>query len=188
MDEVKRREVVPLPARGGQDAPAWHVAAVADFDLDRRPDLLWRHEATGAVELWPMTGAAFAGTPTPLPAMDPGWMAVGAADFDGNGTTDIAWHRPGDGALSAWLLEARPARPIAVLGQVPFAPSAVPDTAWRPVAVADYDGDGGADLLWQRQTQGTLVAWMLEGVQRTGAAFLTPSVPSTPEWQVVGPR
>lgn len=188
MEEVKRREVMQLPARGGQDGPAWQVAAVSDFDLDRRPDLLWRHETTGAVEVWPMAGAAFAGTPTPLPAMDSGWTAVGAADFDGNGAADIAWHRPADGALSAWLLEARPARPIAVLGQVPFAPSAVPDTAWRPVAVADYDGDGGADLLWQRQAQGTLVAWMLDGIQRTGAAFLTPSVPSTPAWQVVGPR
>ena len=34
----------------------WRIVGTADFNGDGKPDILWRHSATGAVRIWYMDG------------------------------------------------------------------------------------------------------------------------------------
>jgi hypothetical protein len=55
-----------------------------------------------------------------------------------------------------------------------------PANDWQIVSVADFNGDGKADILW-RHTSGTLSEWLLDGTTMTGSA-LVGSVPNS--WHV----
>ncbi len=52
--------------------------------------------------------------------------------------------------------------------------------------VADFNGDGQPDLLWQHRTTGQLAVWYMDGVTRVGGAALVPSPIADLNWQVVG--
>jgi hypothetical protein len=39
----------------------------------------------------------------------------------------------------------------------------VPDTGYRIAGVADYSGDGRADLLWHHWTRGEVWLWTMDG-------------------------
>ena len=54
---------------------------------------------------------------------------------------------------------------------------------WQVVGVADFNGDGKPDLLWQHRTAGALAVWYLDGVRRTWGADVGATDPT---WQVVG--
>jgi hypothetical protein len=43
--------------------------------------------------------------------------------------------------------------------------------AWSVSRIADFNGDGKADLLW-RDTSGTLAVWFLNGASVSGTALL----------------
>jgi hypothetical protein len=36
---------------------SWHVVAIADFNLDGHPDLVWEDPVSGSSQIWFMTGA-----------------------------------------------------------------------------------------------------------------------------------
>jgi hypothetical protein len=67
-------------------------------------------------------------------------------------------------------------------------PSAVTDTQWKIVEVADFNGDGKNDVLWHNQATGALYVWFLGGTKgvvfQTGGS-LTPSGVSDTNWKVV---
>lgn len=46
------------------------------------------------------------------------------------------------------------------------------DAAWRVTHVADFDGNGKADLVWRNDGLGATVLWLMDGAARTGAAWL----------------
>jgi hypothetical protein len=49
----------------------------------------------------------------------------------------------------------------------------------------DFDLNGSPDLLWQR-TDGTLVAWAMQGTTLTRGEYLTPSAVADPNWRIAG--
>jgi hypothetical protein len=59
--------------------PAWRVRAVGDFNGDTRPDLIWRHSASGSLAVWFMNDTErVSATLLPVPPVpDPGWRIVG---------------------------------------------------------------------------------------------------------------
>jgi hypothetical protein len=59
--------------------PAWRLAAVGDYDLDDRGDLVWLNETSGELLLWYMDGATIkaTGTTTPSHNLSPSWKVVG---------------------------------------------------------------------------------------------------------------
>jgi len=57
----------------------WSVVAVADYDGDSHPDIVWQNRRTAEVLLWHMVGTAFASQTftRPIRASDSNWRIVG---------------------------------------------------------------------------------------------------------------
>lgn len=74
--------------------------------------------------------------PTALPMPSARWKirAVGDLNLDGYG--DLIWQSETTGGMAAWLMQG-----ATVLEQVVFSPNQVLDTAWKIVAVHDFNGD-----------------------------------------------
>jgi hypothetical protein len=64
-------------------------------------------------------------------------------------------------------------------------PSAVPDTNWRIVGIADFNSDGHSDLLWQQhQTSGLISVWYMNGLTRTEGVLLSPGQVLDTNWKI----
>jgi hypothetical protein len=113
----------------------------------------------------------------------PGWKVVGMADMDGNGVPDLIWQNettrqvtvnyyggPGGTAYQGWAyLNA----------------AGVP--GWSVVAVADMNGDGVPDLIWQNDTTKQVTVNYYGGsggAVYQGWAYLNSA--GVPGWTVVG--
>ncbi|MEO8738416.1 MAG: PQQ-dependent sugar dehydrogenase [Casimicrobiaceae bacterium] len=80
----------------------WTLVAIADFDGDQSPDLLWRR-INGDVLVWLMDGATIRQT-VGYGAIAGAWQIQSVGDVDGDGVADLLWRRA-DGTLLAWVLD-----------------------------------------------------------------------------------
>ena len=97
--------------------------AAADFDGNRKADLLWRSTA-GDTWVWIMNGASFvSGASIGNPG--PGWSIKSVADLDGDGKADLVW-RYTDGTTYWWKMNGAAA--------VDFQPIPNPGGTWQIVA------------------------------------------------------
>ncbi len=69
----------------------WRVAAVADFDRNGTPDLIWMNTSTRQVTAHYYSGVTDIGWAWLNVNGNPGWTLVGANDYDGNGVPDLVW-------------------------------------------------------------------------------------------------
>jgi hypothetical protein len=103
----------------------------------------------------------------------------GAGDFDGDGHGDILWRNvggPDTGALFVWLMNGR---------NVAGASYLQPITAdWVIRSVADFNGDGKADILWRQAGTGSLFVWIMDGPRVIGAGYT--NAQADERWQVQG--
>ena len=146
---------------------------------DPRPSLFWRHEQTGELFTWHLSGINVVDTrPLSIPASpDTNWKIVGTGDLNGDGSTDLVW-RHANGGLAAWFLLNNWVIQTSFLSI-----SAVTDVNWRLAGVGDTDGDGRADLVWQH-ANGTLAIWFMNGTQVTRTNLLGIPVVSDTAWQI----
>ena len=65
----------------------WQIRAVADFNGDSKPDILWHHQLTGDVYAWLMNGTAVTtgSYTTPSRVADTRWQIQRVADFNSDG-------------------------------------------------------------------------------------------------------
>ena len=154
-----------------------------DFDLDGQADLLWHHQGTGELYVWMLDGtvAASGGYLTPRAFADTRWQIRGLADLDGDGDSDILWHHQTSGDLYVWFLQGR----VVTSGSY-LKPRSFSDTLWQIRGLADFDGDGDADLLWHHQGRGDLYVWLMQGLAATGGGYLTPKTFADTRWQIRG--
>ena len=82
-------------------------------------------------------------------------------DADFNGMADLLW-RGSSGATVMWLMNG-----VSVAG----AQAVLADPNWRAVRVADFDGNGKADLVFKGP--GGSVTWLMNGTTPTAKATLT---------------
>lgn len=100
-------------------------------------------------------------------------------DLNGDGHRDIVWQHT-DGWLAVWYLKG-----TQVLWGTLLSVNRVPDLEWKIRAVGDTNGDGMADLLWQRQSSGDLAVWYMNGTQVLEVHILSiPKMPPSANWQM----
>ncbi len=102
-------------------------------------------------------------------------------DFNGDGHNDLLWHNTATGQVLVWDMNDQ----TTLAAGSPF--NTVTDTHWNIAAVADINGDGHPDLLWENSQTGQLTYWLMGGALGTtvlnyGPVFAT--VTDT-HWRVV---
>jgi hypothetical protein len=183
-----------LAALGGCDAvlgmhepsldslPPPHLERSADFNADGRADVLLYDRTTGELREWYLAGAAVVGASLVDWSSPPsrGWIPVLTADFDYDGQTDVLWYNGATGEIGPWYLSGSRIKDYAVIDKV--SPAWL---GWKPVATADYNGDGRTDVLWYNAATGELSAWYLAGTSVIGSA-LVDRVADDPAWVPIG--
>ena len=159
----------------------WRADASVDLDRDGSIDVLFQH-SDGTLAVWFMNGTRLRSASLVQPSQ-PGieWRLVGTDDFNADGNYDLLFHNT-DGTLAVWYMDG-----IRMTSASLLTPSSPGNRDWRVTGVADRNGDGHPDLLFQNQVDGILAIWHMLGVVLKDAALLVPEKPGG-TWKVVAPR
>ena len=157
------------------------IQAVGDFNGDNRLDTLtdrgdgvWFTSQTDERKIPPLGLGNL--------AVDPDYKFTGVGDFTGDGRDDILFRGTGAHAGTFLLHEptgARPTGPDMPTQAVTFGD---PGASWSVLGLADFDGDGKTDILWQHENGASVVdartIWLWGG----GGMVANPGA----DWSVVG--
>jgi hypothetical protein len=131
----------------GASSNSYAVVATGDFDRDGTSDILFR-DAAGDMGFYRMSAGATTGWGHLGPSSTD-YTVVGVGDLDGDGGDDILFRNMtagGQGALGFYHLQNGA---LTSWGSI-----ATSSTAYTVVGVADFDGNGSADILFRNDTTG----------------------------------
>jgi hypothetical protein len=113
---------------------SWRLVGVGDFNVDTRPDFLWRHEVTGDLVTWFMVNSVLVSGNATSPAgiSDTNWKVYAVADFDRNGVPDIVWRHSISGENVFWFMFYNAGMNRLELERGTFT-TPLPDTRWKIV-------------------------------------------------------
>ena len=157
-------------------ASGWKTSGFGDLNNDGQLDLLFQHD-DGRLSTWLMSGTALQQSVL-LQKPAAGWRMAGAADFNNDNKTDILL-RHNDGRLSMWLMNG-----TNVVSSMPLKDGNPVGSAWRVVGVADFNGDGKKDILFQSDT-GKLAAWYMNGTNFISSELLRDGQAAAAGWQAL---
>src|SRR6185295_9060186 len=140
------------------------LAIAADFDGDRKGDILWRNTTTGGVAVWLMNGGAVRSYP-PVISVDKSWVVQGVGDFNGDGKSDILWRNSSTGIATIWLMNGGALQSSVGAWTV--------SSDWVFQGIGDFNGDRKSDILWRNTKTGAVAIWLMNGgvVQSYSAAL-----------------
>jgi len=158
----------------------WRVAGLGDFDGDGKADILWRNTSTGQNYIYFMDGAAIKPTEGYIRTVaDQNWQVAGIGDFDGDGKDDILWRNAATGENYVYPMNGLSIK--AGEGYV----RTLANLDWKIVAVADFDGDGRADILWRNSASGENYLYPMAGTAiKPSEGFLR--TVADQNWKVAG--
>jgi hypothetical protein len=94
----------------------------------------------------------------------------------------VYWQHQQRGDIFVWFMHGTNAVQGSYLD--PEASSKGVDTNWKIVGIADFNGDGNPDILWQNQTTGDVNIWLMEGLKIIRS--LAAGGVNDPNWRIVG--
>jgi hypothetical protein len=139
----------------GIDVTDWQVKAVADFTGSGLPDLIYQNTQSGQVNVdyyGGVSGNSFTGwacLSCGISTTD--WHLVGAADFDGNGVPDLVYQNTQTNQVNVDYYGG--ANGTTLIGWACIS-CGIDTTDWQVVGVADFDGNGVPDLVYQNTQTG----------------------------------
>jgi uncharacterized protein DUF4214 len=158
----------------------WRIVSTGDFNADGNADLLWRRNSDALTEIQFLNGInSVGGGVIANNPFDANWNVVARGDFNGDGTTDLAWRRASDGLVEVQLINGLTGIGGGLIANNPF------DASWNVVAAGDFLGNGRADLVWQRASDGLVEIQFLNGNTAVGGGVIANN-PFGSTWQVVG--
>jgi hypothetical protein len=163
-------------------APPVSTGPARDVDKDGRPDIVWQHARDGYVAVWTMAGERLKDSLLTSPGRvpDTAWRIAGAGDFNGDTKPDLVWQHRTQGWLAVWLMDG-----LTVLESASVTPARVSDPTWEISAIADVNGDGKSDFVWQDRAAGWIAVWLMNGTTLMQSIGLSPErVPDT-AWRIV---
>lgn len=163
-------------------ATSWTAIDSFDFNGDGLADILWRNR-DGTIAVWDGTPSGFTQSSYVDSSIPSTTAIVGAGDFNGDGHDDLLF-RDADGSISA---EPSNGSRFQIGYDSSYNHGSI-STSWLVEGVADFTGDGKADILW-RNTDGSLSTWNAIGSSTQGTDFRENSWfhgPIDRSWHVVG--
>jgi hypothetical protein len=132
--------------------------AVADFNGDGNPDVVWQDpvsgDRAGLVHGRPggneITGALNIAGPNP-------WRVAAVVDFNGDGHPDLLWQDQTSGLAQIWYMGGPQGNTFLSAVNLTLT------NPWRIVGTADFNGDGHPDILWQDPVSGISTTNMVHG-------------------------
>jgi hypothetical protein len=160
----------------------WKIVGAGDLNRDSQTDLVWRHQTSGALRVWHMSGVEqWDSADLSNSVTDVQWEINAIGDMNGDGWLDVVWRHYGHGGLATWFM-----RDTTLVQAQRLTPASSPDVNWHIVGLADVNRDGQLDLLWQHYADGRLGVWYMNGVEILTAALLERSVSANVDWRIVG--
>ncbi len=162
--------------------PNWEACGVGDFDRDGINDVVFQ-DLTGALggQIWLMDAGLVRRSAVAF-APPGGMHCKGVHDMNGDGWPDLLWATPQTNAPQTLLV--RLMNGTTPVSEVAPSPAQAASSAWRIVAVADFDGDTHPDLLWWNNVSGRTVLWYLDAsLTRVGSRFTNPVDQGGATWE-----
>jgi len=165
-------------------------SAMGDFNGSGFQDLVWQNSSTGQVNVNYLGGAG--PQPQGSAILDngatlAGWVLVGSADFDGNGVPDLIYQLTQTGQVNVNYYGG--AGGTTMIGAAILRAGGAELAGWSVKAVADMNGDGVPDLIWQNSSSGQVNVNYYGGgggASLIGDAMLRAGGSELAGWSVVG--
>jgi hypothetical protein len=141
---------------------------------------VWWNSSSGQVYVMLLNGATIKSHGLLWTEPDTQWRIVGSGDFTGSGVgNQLIWHHLGRGEVYRMTVTTSP------FGFTATGTSFYrePNTQWRIVAAADFNGDARQDLLWRNTATGQVYVMLLADTLVLGGAVI--HTEPNPAWQVV---
>lgn len=130
-----------------------------DYNGDGGSDLLFSRTSDGQLQTWIVdstTGTTTSGKSWVTLQGAP-WAVVGTGDFDKNGRNDILYQNTTTGQLMVMQLGSNG---MTYTTKYWLGNALAPATNWVLQGVADFNGDGNADVMFRRSTDGQVQVWL----------------------------
>jgi hypothetical protein len=158
-------DVLAEGAISGTVELSWRIIAVGDLNHDGREDIVLLDDETGEVRGWLMDGLVK--TDGGVIGNASGLTFAGMGDVDADRHHDLLWQRA-DGVVEGWRMFGLS---IVETGEIGNAHAVAPN--WKPVAMADLDGDLRDDLIWFDPDMGWVAAWNMNGLVRESGGYIS---------------
>ena len=142
---------------------SWHIKGIADMNGDNKDDILFQHAHTGVIYAYFMNGAALTGSSLNTA---PDWNVVGVADFDRNNEADILYHHKETGDLYIHFMVNGKPHSGKTVGNLPHG------LGWELGQIADFDGDGDADIFLRNRDSGNNWMYIFENRTMVGSRLV----------------
>lgn len=137
----------------------WKMIEAADFNGDGMADVLWSDTKTHDFSVWLLEGTRLR-APGPVIAgpQGDGWFAKTLGDFNYDGMADVLWANDEKNQFAVWLMHS-----TTVLARGPVIPGPPGDGWSLAPSVADFNGDGGADVVFHQAKTNLSAVWLMNG-------------------------